>query len=282
MPNILHLAHKGSSIPATRLTKLTNDYSKKYRARCMQDTSCNSNELQDRIDWADIVHVHTCSSFIGLDRVQLKNKIVITQNFSSEMITEALGITAHIAATPNFAASIKATYLVPDALDVTDAEFAPNTLPRRGNPIVRLTSRDVGNPFYKQVLMAQKELGFIVTPNSQYSPEIEIEFRRGTDISVDITSAGSYSTMDYLATGIPVFAPISAPIKQFICSLVSMTQTIPWIPVNRDVFLPNFLNMIHTQSWKREGAKAREWMKNNWHPNMVMGHYEDMYNDLLQ
>jgi hypothetical protein len=247
----------------------------------MQDTSINSNELHDRIAWADIVHIHTGSSFIGLNRSQLKDKIVITQNFSSEMATEALGITAHIAATPNFAVNLKAHYLVPDVLDVTDAEFAPMSNPIREKPIVRLTSRDVGNPFYKQVLLAQKELGFIITPNNQYAPEIEQEFRKGTDISIDITSAGSYSTMDYLATGIPVFAPISTPIKQFVQSLVG-TTTIPWIPVNRDVFLPNFLNMIHSQSWKKEGVKAREWMKNNWHPNMVMGHYSDMYDDLLK
>lgn len=315
MPNILHLSDTTLSGSPIRISKLTNKYSENFRSRHivwqpvigkrvfetdLVGSAMTKDEIMDRINWADIIHYHNrwqrqeIFSSLGIKPPQKPSVIQIhspraSENFSEEV---ASGLPLAVIAQYHPREWKEMKYLVPNVVDIYDETYTPLQKGLRNLPVVSYAPSNCNArgwddkgygivvPHLKRLYMANRIVFQKITEQPHH---ITMRLKRSADIGIDEIATGSYhlSSLEYMAMGVPCFARLDGLTQKYVKE-VTGADTLPWIQADRDSFLTRLLLIVEGKNWKEKGAETRAWMEKYWNPDVLVGRYEDMYNDLLK
>jgi hypothetical protein len=259
----------------------------------------SKEELLKMLDWADIIHFHNrwkrqkIFEFLGITPPKKPSVIQLhSPRFSEDFTEEATsGVPLAIIAQYHTRQWSELTYVVPNVVDVYDKTYLPmETKPSRGAPVVSYAPSntnakgwdDKGYHFLAPHLKRLKfgrEIIYQLIVDKPHA--IAMEMKRGADIGIDEIVTGSYhmSALEYMAMGVPCFSHLDGLTTKVVKDLTG-ADVLPFIDATKDTFLLRLRNMIRTKEYIQLGKDTRKWMETYWDPNILVKHYEDMYDDL--
>jgi hypothetical protein len=316
MTNVLHLSDTTLSGSPIRIMKLTNKYSKNYKARhCVWNPvifkrvfeldvvgkESNEHELRALLDWADIIHYHNrwkrqeIFKFLSILPPNKPSVIQIHspkdwENFSEEIES---GLPIAVIAQFHVRQWNNLSYIVPNCVDIFESTYMPmENKPIRNTPIVSYAPSSTnghgwnskGYEVISRDLKRMKLANRIIYQLIIEKPHnIAMELKRGADIGIDEIVTGSYhmSSLEYMAMGIPCFSYLDSLTAKVVKDLTG-AEELPFINAGRDKFLPVLQSIITDKSYIELGKSTRLFMEKYWNPQALLSHYEEMYKDLVK
>lgn len=250
-------------------------------------------------EWADVIHYHDSWRKSKILRalavkvpntpslIQIHNRRSWLEDFSPAVIAKVpLAITADV----NMDEWPEADYVVPSVIDITEASYSPPRRQRQQYPTVSHAPSNwaargwVGDSFkvVNPVLAEMRDEGLIHYQLIVKRPHREVlALKRHSDIGVDEILAGSYSfsSLEYLALGIPCFADIGPEVCATVKELTGAAD-IPWLDGSADSLKRNLGDLVRAKMWQVYGERSRLWMETHWTPEILVNHYLEMYRSL--
>lgn len=310
---VLHLSDSPLSGSPIRISKLLNKYSEVesrhivwtpkmgYREYDVDliGQKLGREELLEWLDWADCLHFHNrwkrqeIFKFLGILPPKKPSVIQIHSPRESENFREEVdsGIPIAVIAQihPRFWAK-EMTFLTPNIVDIEDPVYKRDMPPMRTKPVFsyapsNTNGKGLDDKSYSDVggiLKRMKLAGDIYYQLITSKPHGKVmELKRGADIGLDEVATGSYhlSSLEYLSLGVPCFANVDKLTGEAVMKVTGCT-TLPWIKANKDNFESILRRIIKEKSWQELGQRSREWMEIYWKPQLLVQHYQEMYQSL--
>jgi len=308
---ILHLSqttHSGSPI---RIVDLTNKYSNREARHLVWEPTTGYRkfktdlvgnqmkeaELQHWLDWADVIHFHnkvkSLSIFTstGLTPPSKPSIVQIHSPREDIDVKEVLALPIAILAQYHVRQWPEASFVVPNVVDIYSSEYIPSPRPPRKIPVVSYAPSNwnakgwndkgysVVSPVLKRLGLEDKIRYQLIV---QQAHNVVVEMKLQADIGIDEIVTGSYhmSSLEYLALGVACFANLDEQTEAVVKDLTGAT-TLPWLKADGDSFKRILGELIKDPAqWADTGRQSREWMETYWNPEVLMGHYEEMYDSL--
>jgi len=250
-------------------------------------------------DWADVIHYHDVWKKSKVLRhlasappkkpsvIQIHNPRSWLEDLSPAFVTKVpIALTAHI----DIEDWPEADYVVPGALDITDAAYLPLQQRLKSQPTISHApsnwaargwegeSFTVVNP----ILTALRDAGEIHYQIIVKRPHKEVlALKRHSDIGVDeiLGARCGLSSLEYLALGVPCFADIGERVRAGIKELTGATD-LPWLDGSAGNLKRNVGDLVRAKMWQVYGERSRLWMETYWNPQALVAHYLEMYKSL--
>jgi hypothetical protein len=310
---ILHLSDTTLSGSPIRIAKLFNTHTK-HEARHMVwepvivkrvfetdliSSMMSQNEIENWLDWADVLHFHNrwrrqmVFKRYNLGPPSKPSVIQMHSPRSSENFRDELGSGVPLAAVAQYQVREwpEASFVVPNVVDITDPVYqGVKPLYERRMPLVSYSPsnfnargrNDKGYGKLAPVLKKLKLSGDITYQLIVNQPHgVAMSMKKTADIGIDEVTTGSYhlSSLEYLSMGIACFARLDQETIQVVQKLTGC-DSVPWVFANESNFQKQLMLLVNERSWAEIGARSRNWMERYWNPELLIGHYERMYNEL--
>lgn len=315
---VLHLSDTQLSGSPIRISNLLNKYSEgriesrhmvwwpTYGYRSFETDLIASRMYLDEatrwlFDWADVIHYHNRwrrqEVFRNIGQKPPKKPSLIQMHSPREEdesfydeISSGLPIAViaqyHVRQWPEL------SFVVPNVVDIEDEAYSRLPLPCPvSRPIVsyapsnttRTGWNDKGYGVVAPILKRMKLDYRIVYQLLISLPHNEVMAKkRLAHIGIDEIVTGSYhlSSLEYLALGIACFANLDLATERVLKDLTGSDQ-LPWIKASETNFESRIRHLVHDGSWFDAGHYARAWMERFWSPEILLGHYERMYEKVV-
>jgi hypothetical protein len=314
---VLHLSDTQLSGSPVRISKLINKYSNRFESRHMTflskfgyrqfETDLRVDHLEREeiarwiFEWADIIHYHNRWKRLEVWRhisrepprrpsvIQIHSPRGEGEDFSVEA---ASGLPLAIIAQYHVRQWPELSFIVPNVVDIFDdvyqrpapampaaipvVSFAPSNTNCRG-------WNDKGYGVVAPVLKRLKISGEIRFQLIISQPHgVVMEKKRAAHIGIDEIVTGSYhmSSLEYLALGVATYANIDLATEKVLKDLTGC-ERLPWLKASEANFESRIRHTLKQKDWFEAGRYSRLWMELHWHPAALLGHYERMYEKLI-
>ena len=314
---VLHLSDTQLSGSPIRISKLINKYSGKFESRHITWVSkygCRLFECdlvgshmeiveleQMVLDWADIIHYHNRWSRqriftnFGMKPPKIPSVIQIhsprdgNESFKAEAES---GLPLAVIAQYHVRQWPELSFVVPNVVDILDPVYeapplTPHQVPTVSFAPSNTNARGWDDKGYGVVAPVLKRMKIAGTINFQLITsqphDITMQKKRLAHIGIDEIVTGSYhlSSLEYLSLGIGTFANIDKATEKVLKDLTG-AEKLPWLPASESRFESRLKHILKTGEWVEAGHFARQWMERHWNPRILLGHYERMYEKLVE
>lgn len=303
MTNILHLSESFLSGYPARLSRFLNENGPKYRSRCITMKSEHPNArldvdmvmgqlseeaFFDRVQWADIVHLHGTHSIPLLSTIDhaIRGKRIVIQVYEHPEEGAANpslvppGIPYIITPVCSWPRWPTATFMAPEV-----PHFYENiNLPDKERPLVSFDIKHMPElRSYRDIIFPlksmQKEKQILYYPIENRLHDYAVTLKQAADIAVGDIVFGRYnlSALDYASAGVPCFCRVKGYTRENIEKLTGAINSLPWIHTDKDHFLLGIKRVVDRKLWKEQGQKTKGWMEKYWNKDMILRHYDDVY-----
>jgi hypothetical protein len=314
---VLHLSDTQLSGSPIRISRLIEKYSRKYESRHITyhpkfgyrefETDCVGQNMplvtlaQMIFEWADIIHYHNRwrrqEVFRVLDRspphrpsvIQIHSPRWEGEDFDAEANS---GIPIAVLAQYHVRQWKELSFIVPNVVDIEAPENKPDPISRiPALPVVSFAPsntvaagwNDKGYRIVSPILKRMKLTGQIRYQLIVSQTHKETMARkRMAHIGIDEIVTGSYhlSSLEYLSLGIAPFANLDLRTTAVLKDLTGCTE-LPWLKASETNFESRLKHVLASEEWVESGQFARKWMEKYWKPSILLGHYERMYEKIV-
>ncbi|MFW6157941.1 MAG: hypothetical protein ACOC8E_01125 [Planctomycetota bacterium] len=112
-----------------------------------------------------------------------------------------------------------------------------------------------------------------------------LRIKRRCHVCIDDVKSGGYhlNSLEALSVGSVAVAHLDEQMRSFLCEFTGCTpDELPWLDATADTLETCLRDLAADPERVRElGRRSRRWMETCWNPGIVIGHYRDAYNRVL-
>lgn len=315
---VLHLSDTQLSGSPIRISKLLNKYSEgriesrhfvwtpTVGTREFETDLIGSRMYRDEaaywiLEWADVIHYHNrwrrqeVFRQIGYHPPKKPSLIQMhSPRYEKEKFVDEAksGLPIAVIAQYHVREWPELSFIVPNVVDINDDENRREQAPLPvAKPVVSYAPSNTtctgwnskGYDIVAPALKRMKLRSEIIYQLLVSLPHKEVMARkRLAHIGIDEIVTGSYhlSSLEYLSLGIACFANLDLATEKVVKDLTGCDQ-LPWLKASEANFASRMRQLVYDQSWFGIGLDSRAWMERHWRPDILLGHYERMYEKVL-